>query len=66
MSQKDEIQEAVIAKVEKLGLNSYSLGQAVDGKISQRHIYDYLHRRKSMGSNKLQHLLKVLGMKIMS
>ncbi len=61
---RDTIQETVIARAKKLGLTSYAIAKASDGAVSEDHIQDFLNKRKSMGSHKLQHVLRVLGLKI--
>lgn len=61
---RDSIQEMVIGQAKKLGLSSYAIAKATDGAVSEDHVQDFLARRKSMGSYKLQHVLRVLGLKI--
>ena len=58
----DWIQSAVIARARELGLTAYAIAKATDGAVSEDHVRAYLTRRKSMGSHKLQHVLRVLGM----
>ncbi len=60
----DWIQDSVIARANKLGLTSYAIAKASEGAVSEDHVRDYLTRAKSMGSHKLQHVLRVLGLKI--
>lgn len=60
----DQIQETVIARAAKLGLSGYAIAQLTGKLVSERHIQDYLARRSSMGSHKLQHILRVLTLKI--
>jgi len=60
----DKIQEQCIKRMETLGLNPNKVAELVGDKISRVHVYDYLSRRKSMGSHKLQHLLPALGLSI--
>jgi hypothetical protein len=62
--QYDTIQSAVIARVEELGLTAYEIAKRAGGKVSEDHVKDYLTRRKSMGSHKLQHVLAVLRLEI--
>lgn len=59
----DQIQEIVIARAEKLGLSSYEIAKRA-GAVSENHVRAYITRRKSMGSHKLQHVLRVLGLKV--
>lgn len=61
----DAIQELCIARMEALGLNPNQVAERVGDKISRTHVCDYLGRRASLGSHKLQHLLPVLGLRIM-
>jgi hypothetical protein len=63
MSQ-DKIQSIVIRRAEKLGLTAYAIAKQTDGAVSEDHVKAYLTHRKSMGSHKLQHVLRVLGLKI--
>jgi len=62
--QHDWIQERVIARAKTLGLTAYAIAQATGGKVSEDHIRHYLMKRKSCGSHKLQHILRVLGLRI--
>lgn len=61
---RDWIQEAVIARAAELGLTAYALAKLTGGAVSEDHVKDYLERRKSMGSHKLQHLLAALGLTV--
>lgn len=56
----DRIQEQCIKRMETMGLNPNRVAELVGETISRTHVCDYLTRRKSMGSHKLQHLLPVL------
>ena len=60
----DQIQEAVIARAAKLGLSAYAVAKATEGAVSENHVRCYLTREKSMGSHKLQHIFRALGLKI--
>lgn len=60
----DWIQAAVIARADELGLSSYAIAKATNGKVSEDHVRNYLTRSSSMGSHKLQHVLKVLDMDV--
>lgn len=60
----DWIQSAVIARAAKLDLTSYAIAKLTGGAVSEDHVRDYLTRRKSMGSHKLQHCLRVLGLTV--
>ena len=60
----DWIQERVIARAAELQLTAYAIAKRTDGAVSPDHVQDYLQRRKSMGSHKLQHVLNVLGLTI--
>jgi hypothetical protein len=61
---RDEIQETVIARAKKLGLSSYAIAKATNGAVSEDHVRAYLTHAKSMGSHKLQHVLKALGLSV--
>ncbi len=60
----DDIQERCIASMLKLGMNPNQVADAVGGKIARSHVCDFLTRRASIGSHKLQHLLPVLKLDI--
>ena len=60
----DWIQAAVIKRAEQLELTSYKIALLTEGQVSEDHVRDYLTRRKSMGSHKLQHVLKALGLTV--
>lgn len=57
---RDWVQDRVIARAAELGLTSYAIAKAAGGAVSEDHIQAYLTRKKSMGSHKLQHVLRVL------
>lgn len=61
---RDEIQEIVIARAEKFGLSAYAVAQLTGKLVSEDHVKNYMSRRSSMGSRKLQHILRVLNLKI--
>ena len=61
---KDWLQEAVIARAAELGLTAYAVAKLTGDHVTADHVKDYLERRKSMGSHKLQAVLLALGMKI--
>jgi hypothetical protein len=60
----DEIQSAVIARVRELGLTAYAVAKATGGAVSEDHVRAYLSRQKSMGSHKLQHIFRALGLTV--
>ena len=60
----DWIQSAVISRARELSLTAYAIAKLTNGAVSADHVKDYLERRKSMGSHKLQHVLAVLGLAI--
>lgn len=59
----DTIQEQCIARMKELGLNPNQVAERLPN-MSRTHVCDYLSRRSSMGSHKLQHLLKILQLEI--
>ena len=61
---KDIIQETVIRRADQLGLSSYAIAQLTGGAVSEGHVRQYLIRRSSMGSHKLQHVLRVLKLEV--
>lgn len=60
----DWIQARVISRAEELGLTAYAIAKASGGAVSEDHVQAYLTRRKSMGSHKLQHVLRALGLEL--
>ena len=60
----DWIQELVIDRSAKLGINAYQIAIATGWAVSDDHVQAYLTHKKSMGSHKLQHVLRVLGLEI--
>jgi hypothetical protein len=58
----DWLQEAVIAQATALDVTAYEIAKRTGGAVSEDHVRDYLTRKKSMGSHKLQHVLSVLGL----
>lgn len=57
----DWLQSAIIARAAELELTAYAIAKATNGAVSEDHVQAYLTRRKSMGSHKLQHVIRVLG-----
>lgn len=60
----DWIQRACIARARSLGLTAYAVAKATGGAVSENHVRGYLAGEKSMGSHKLQHVLRVLGLTV--
>jgi hypothetical protein len=60
----DWIQAAVIDRANELGLSSYEIAKRTGGRVSEDHVRDYVMGAKSMGSHKLQHVMKALGLTI--
>lgn len=60
----DAIQDACIARMAALDLNPNQVADKLDGRVSRTHVCDFLSRRASLGTHKLQHLLPALGLKI--
>lgn len=61
---KDRIQDIVIKRAAQLNLSSYAIAQMTGGEVSEDHVRAYLTHHKSMGSHKLQHVLRALKLKI--
>lgn len=61
---KDKIQDIVIKRAQQLGLTSYAIAQMTEGQVSEDHVRAYLTHRKSMGSHKLQHVIRALKLQI--
>jgi hypothetical protein len=60
----DWVQARVIERAAELGLTAYAIAQRTEGAVSEDHVRAYLTKSKSMGSHKLQHVLRVLGLTI--
>lgn len=60
----DEIQEAVIARARERNMTAYAVAMATEGRVSENAVREYMARRASMGSHKLQHVLRALGLTI--
>lgn len=60
----DAIQDACIARMTAMGLNPNQVAEKLDGKVSRSHVCDYLTRRASIGSHKLQHVLAAVGLSV--
>ena len=58
----DWVQARVAERAAELGLSAYAVAELVSGRVSASHVYDYLAKRKSMGSHKLAHVLTALGL----
>jgi DNA-binding phage protein len=60
----DWIREAVIARANALGMSAGAISMQAGGKVTRQHVYKYLMGRATMGSAKLQHVLRVLGLQL--
>jgi predicted DNA-binding transcriptional regulator YafY len=63
---RDWLQDEAIARAKELGITAYGLAKATGWAVSENHIRRYLARERSMGSHKLQHLLRVLGLTVVA
>ncbi len=62
MSNPDPIRELIIQRAQFLSKTAY--GIARDSGLSPDHVKNYLMRRSSMTTERLQHVFKVLGLEI--
>lgn len=60
----DWIQERVIARATELGLTAYALAKATASGVTENAVKDYLERRCTMSTRKLQHLFRALGLTV--
>jgi hypothetical protein len=60
----DWIREAVIARADALGMSAGAIAAQTGGKVTRQHVYKYLMGRATMGSVKLQHVLRVLRLQL--
>jgi hypothetical protein len=61
----DWVQARVIARARELEMTAYAIAKTSDGRVSEDHVQAYLTKRKSMGSHKLQHVLRALRLEIL-
>lgn len=61
---RDWVQDACIARAESLGLTAYAIAKLTGDAVGPDHVKDFLERRKAMGSHKLQHVLRALGLRL--
>lgn len=59
---RDWIQDACIDRARELGLTAYAVAKLTGFAVGADHVKDFLERRKAMGSHKLQHVLRALGL----
>jgi predicted transcriptional regulator len=60
----DRVREAVAERADALGLTAYEIAKRTGGLVTEAHVCRFLAGRVSMGSRKLQHVLRVLALKI--
>lgn len=60
----DAIQEQCIARMHELGMVPNQVAKLVEQHITRAHVTDYLSRRASMGSHRLQHVLTALNLRL--
>lgn len=60
----DWIAERVIARAAELNLTAYAIAKRTEGAVTENAVKDFLSRRCSLSSRKLQHLFKVLGLTV--
>ena len=60
----DRIRDVVAERAHALGLTAYEIAKRTGGLVTEAHICRFLAGRVSMGSRKLQHVLRVLALKI--
>lgn len=54
----------MVARAAELGLTAYAIALRTDGRASEDAVKDYLTGRSSLGSERLHHVLRVLGLRI--
>lgn len=60
----DWVQRRVADRARELNLTAYAISKACGGAVSEDHVHAYLRGEKSMGSHKLQHVLRVLRLDV--
>ena len=63
MSQTD-IRAAIVTAMARQKMSRNQLAVAVEGQVSRSHVYDYVDGTFDMGTEKVTHLMKVLGLKV--
>jgi predicted transcriptional regulator len=58
----DWIQARVIARMRELGMTEHAVAKLVEDHVARSHVYAYLSKRASMGSHKLMHLFRAIGL----
>jgi hypothetical protein len=61
---EDWLQAAVVARAKELDLTAYAIARDTGWAVSADHVQAYLTGKKSMGSHKLQHVLRVLKLRV--
>lgn len=61
---RDWIQRTVVARARELKTNANAISVATGGAVSPDHVQAYLTGKKSMTTEKLQHVLRVLKLEI--
>ena len=60
----DHIRDTVVERARALHLSAYEVAKRTGGLVSEAHVGAFFAGRKTMGSGKLQHVLRVLQLKI--
>lgn len=60
----DTIRNAVIAAADRHGLTAYALAKATEGKVSESQMHRFFSGECHMSTEKLQHILPLLGLRI--
>jgi hypothetical protein len=62
MPSTDAIHAAVVARAAELGMTAYAIARATDGAVNADTMAKYMRGGYAMGSDRLSHVLRVLGL----
>ena len=60
------IRRAIINEMERRGISANVLAKLVAGKVHRSHVYDFIGGRKELTTEKANHLLGALGLRIVA
>lgn len=61
-----DIRRAITVALEERKISTNALAVLVSGKVHRSHVYDFIAGRKELTTEKANHLLNALGLKIKS
>jgi hypothetical protein len=61
---KPDIRHSIVTALRRAGWTPNQLAVEVSGKVSRSQVYDYLSGASDLGTDKANHLLAALGLKL--